>query len=235
MDITSLSLPQTIKNIGDSAFLNCTALTEITCYSKRVPVIAEHTFDNVDKDKCILYVLADCVNKYVDDYYWGDFMDIRPISSQEVSVSIVEVQPSMTTAEVAFPKNDNADSYEIIIEQGSIVFCTLTFNAYGQLTGIQFAPSRKDNQVAAQQTPTGWKFTVTGLTENTEYDYTVEARNGTSIIYSEQGSFMTTSSPTAIENQMVNGKWLNGKCLKDGQLLILHGEKVYTVTGHEIE
>ena len=40
---------------------------------------------------------------------------------------------------------------------------------------------------------------------------------------------------TSIDNQMVNGKCQNGKLIRDGQILILRGEKAYTATGQEVK
>ena len=49
-----------------------------------------------------------------------------------------------------------------------------------------------------------------------------------------QPGYFTRKNETAIDNQMVNGKSSNRKFLRDGQILILRGDKIYSVPGQEI-
>ena len=233
MAVTSVTFPQTVKNIGDSAFCDCKYLTQITSYSKRVPVITEHTFENVDKDKCILYVLADYLEKYVDDYYWGDFMDIRPIGSEEVTVSTVEVLPTATTAMMAWPQVGGAYTYELVIQdKNGNVICSLTFNAQGQLTNIAFNAPAQDG--APQHTQAaGFAFTVTGLEAGTTYDYTIVAKDEAgAVLNTETGSFTTLGGEQAIDNAYANANAV--KLLRNGQVLIQKGDKTFDLRGHEV-
>ena len=58
-----------------------------------------------------------------------------------------------------------------------------------------------------------------------------------SVIYNETVSFKTKDVATAID-QMSNDpmrKCENEKILRNGQLFILRGDKVYTVTGQEVK
>lgn len=100
------------------------------------------------------------------------------------------------------------------------------------------APAHKN---APQQTQSaGFAFTVTGLNSGTSYDLTIAAKDNTdTIISSETISFTTTGeseTSTAIEDITENEGWSNAhKVLHNNQVLILRGDKIYTIQGQEIK
>lgn len=83
--LTKLSIPGSIKYIGEKAFAECSNLKSIRSYS-RVPIAlgaaktravgSSSVFDGVDKENCVLYVPKGCVEAYRAAEGWGEFVNI---------------------------------------------------------------------------------------------------------------------------------------------------------------
>ena len=146
----------------------------------------------------------------------------------------VTVNPSSTSASVAFPYITGAMTYELVIrDMANNVVCKIMFNSAGQLLGIAFAPSRNRNQQQATQS-TGFNFTVEGLTPNTTYEYEFTAHDETDqVIETLSGSFSTTVDATGINN--ITSASVPQKIINDGNVFIHRGEKTYTLQGQEVK
>ena len=132
-----------------------------------------------------------------------------------------------------------ADTYTIVIKKDGEVVCTLTFNAAGQLLNIAFAPGRNGNhpaQYAEAVANGGYRFTVTGLTESTDYTYNITVKDAANkTIKSHSGKF-TTESLTAVENTHSQSPISNcQKILRNGQLIILRDGVEYNAMGAQIQ
>ena len=152
------------------------------------------------------------------------------IGAKSTETTEVNVTPSETTAEIIWPAVEGAATYELVIKDKSgNVICTLIFNANGQLTSIAFTAPARDEAIQTA----GFQFTVTGLDSGTDYDYTLTTKddNGT-VLNTENGSFKTTGESQGFED-VQTAKDAN-KIFHNGQIFILRGEKVYTVTGKEV-
>ena len=238
--LKKVTIGESVKTIHNNAFYNCVNLETIFNY-RQTPTNAYSTaFDGVDKFECKLYVLPSSIDMYKAAAVWRDFYYTYAIGAEETTVTTndVTVEPQDNAATVTWPTNDNAASYTIQITKDGVVFCTLIFNANGQLTGIAFAPSR-DGQAhapAAIMTANGLQFTVTGLDSATQYGYNLTAKDANDqTVATYSGSFTTTSEGTATGVEDVQGN--NVQCTKvvrNGQIFILRGEKVYTITGQEV-
>ena len=238
--LKKVTIGESMKTIHNNAFYNCVNLETIFNY-RPTPTNAYSTaFDGVDKFECKLYVLPSSIDMYKAAAVWRDFYYTYAIGAVETTVTTndVTVEPQDNAATVTWPTNDNAASYTIQITKDGVVFCTLIFNANGQLTGIAFAPSR-DGQAhapAAIMTANGLQFTVTGLDSGTQYGYNLTAKDANDqTIATYSGEFTTTSEGTATGVEDVQGN--NVQCTKvvrNGQIFILRGEKEYTLTGQEI-
>lgn len=239
--LQTMQLPSSLKTIGAKAFENCIDLSSIYNYRERPCLVDATAFNGVNKFDCTLYVLEGSVDMYKSSISdWKDFYFILPIGTTEVTepVSDVTVEPHDNSATVTWPTNDNAASYTIEITKDGVVFCTLIFNANGQLTGIAFAPSRDGSHhaPAAIMTANGLQFTVTGLNSNTKYSYSVTAKDGNDVpVATYSGEFTTTSEgiATAVDNTSADSKAT--KLLLNGQIFILRGEKEYTIMGQEVK
>ena len=128
------------------------------------------------------------------------------------------------------------------ITKDGVVFCTLIFNGNGQLTGIAFAPSRNGSHHApsALMTANGLQFTVTGLNSNTQYGYSVTAKDSNDqTVATYSGEFTTTSEGIATGVEEVSSSLQGGErgrlILHNGQIFILRGEKVYSIDGQEVK
>ncbi len=242
--LKKVSIGESVKTIGEQAFYNCVNLETIFNYRPTPANTYSNAFDGVDKFECELYVLPNSIDMYKAAAVWRDFYYTYAIGAEETTVTTndVQVEPQDNAATLTWPTSNNAASYTIEITKDGVVFCTLIFNANGQLTGIAFAPSR-DGQAhapAAIMTANGLQFTVTGLDSNTQYGYSVTAKDANDQpVATYSGEFTTTSEGTATGVEEVSSSLQGGDrgrlILHNGQIFILRGEKVYTLQGQEVK
>ena len=238
-DMVHLTMSAGLRSIADYAFNGCKRLEDITVYAERVPDLTATSFNAVGNKKYInVYVPDNRVNNYKRDDYWSEFnIVVKSAEIVEGTVEDVAVQPEETTAQFTWPTESNAGSYTIQITKDGEVFCTLIFNANGQLTGIAFAPGRDDNRAPAATTTAngGMQFTVTGLDAGTTYAYTVTTKDTNErVIATYEGSFETNGTmEDGIED--VQTSVAPKKVVRDGQIYILRGEKVFTLQGVEVK
>ena len=228
--LKNVILGSSVKVLESEAFRKCYAIETITCYSQRPPTVNEGALYGLDYST-IVYVPADYLNTYIMHDAWGLY-DVRPLGAISTETTEVKVTPSETTAEVVWPTISGAATYELVIkDKDGNVICTLIFNANGQLTQIAFnAPSRDH---ALQQTQAaGFSFTVTGLEGGTSYDLTMTSKDSNGSTLDEKTISFTTSGEQGFED--VNASTTIHKLLHNGQILILRGDKTYTLTGQEI-
>ena len=239
--LKKVSIGESVKTIGEQAFYNCVNLETIFNYRQTPTNTYSNAFDGVDKFECVLYVLPNSIDMYKNASVWRDFYYTYAIGAKEATVTTndVKVEPQNNAATVTWPTSENAASYTIQITKDGVVFCTLIFNANGQLTGIAFAPGR-DGQAhapAAIMTANGLQFTVTGLNSNTQYGYNLTAKDANDqTVATYSGEFTTTGEGTATGIEDVQGN--NVQCTKvlhNGKIFILRGEKVYTLQGQEVK
>ena len=242
--LKKVTIGESVKTIHNNAFYNCVNLETIFNY-RPTPTNAYSTaFDGVDKFACSLYVLPSSIDMYKNASVWRDFYYTYAIGAEETTVTTnnVTVEPQDNAATVTWPTSENAATYTIEITKDGEVFCTLIFNANGQLTGIAFAPSR-DGQAhapAAIMTANGLQFTVTGLNSNTQYGYNLTAKDANDqTVATYSGSFTTTSEGIATGVEEISSSLQGGDrgrlILRDGQVLILRNGKTYTMQGQEVK
>ena len=242
--LKKVSIGESVKTIGEQAFYNCVNLETIFNYRPTPTNTYSNAFDGVDKFECTLYVLPNSIDMYKAAAVWRDFYYTYAIGAEETTVTTndVTVEPQDNAAIVTWPTSENAATYTIQITKDGEVFCTLIFNSNGQLTGIAFAPSR-DGQAhapAALMTANGLQFTVTGLDSGTQYGYIVTAEDANDQpVATYSGEFTTTSEGEATGVEDVSSSLQGGDrgrlILRNGQILILRGDRIYTLTGAEVK
>ena len=254
--LSSIYIPNSVKSIGKMAFYECTGLTTLTignsvdCIRKfafmeciklksiynfaAIPqsITDSFAFDWVDTT-CVLYVPANSIELYKKADVWCTFKDILPIFKDEVTDVTIAVTDS--TANIIWPKVNNAHTSELIIRDTTDnVIDSLIFNAEGRLLSSTNNMPRKDNSLQQSQLA-GFGYTINNLSSGTTYRCTITAKNEEGApLYIKTYSFTTTSEPQAIENiSATHGE--STKILLNGQILILRGDKTYTVTGQEVK
>ena len=229
--LNEVTLGTGLKTIGEKAFADCSKLQDVYCYAVEPPTVYDSSFSQYN---AFLYI--PCKNKkvYMLDEVFGNFKYIECISSDEVSTNDIVITPGTNDVTITWPTEGNADTYTIVIKKGNEVFCTLTFNANGQLLNIAFAPGRDGNHPVqyAEQAGNGYRFTVTGLEESTDYTYDIVVKNeANQVIETHSGKF-TTESLTAVENTHSQSPMTNcQKIFRNGQLIILRDGVEYNAQG----
>ena len=189
-NLTSITIPSSVASIGYGAFSGCTSLTEVTCYAVQPPEI-NGSFEN---HNAYLYVPCESRKSYDLHSEWGSFKYIECIGSEEVDLQKDEVvvEPERTAAVFTMPQNESANSYTLTIQNNGVTFCTLTFNAQGQLSNIDFSTTKSYELKASVS---AYQFTVTGLSEATDYGYSFKAlASNKSVLKEYTGSFTTKNA-----------------------------------------
>jgi hypothetical protein len=235
--LADVHLGSNIETIAENAFAECNRLYHIYCYPTYPPFAKQSSFANYN---VYLHVPCEYKEDYDLDVVFGNFKYIECIGAEtdNTSTDTVIVNASSTHVTITWPTEENANTYTIVIKNGNIVFCTLTFNANGQLLNIAFAPAKNGSNRTAQyatQTTNGLRFTVTGLNESTHYTYDITAKNNEGdTIQTHTGAF-TTKSNASTEVDNINAQTsATQKLFHNNQLLILRDGKTYNVMGQEL-
>ena len=156
-------------------------------------------------------------------------------NTTEVEDATVSATPSENySVLLQWPAVSGADTYVLEIRKEGVRICSLTFNAQGQLITINLAPARNGARKAqtATQTTNGWQYKLEGLDADTEYSYTAIAKKN-DLVLSAQTVFFTTSLQALDDILSDSDKPV--KLLHNGQILILCGDKTYTLQGQEVK
>lgn len=222
-----------LEHIGNFAFRGCTRIMTMTSWAEFTPNIEYASLSDIS-DYAELYVLPSAFRKFQVDNNWNRFV-LKEIGANKTTndVTDVSVVPDNNSANIVWPAVSGAATYELVIkDKAGNVICTLVFNENGQLTSIAFnAPGRN----AAQKTQSaGFSFTVTGLEEGTAYDLSIVAKDSNGSTLQTKTISFQTESLTAIQNIQTD-KAQSTKILRNGQILILRGDRPYTLTGAEVK
>ena len=195
-NLTSIIIPSSVTSIGEYAFYGCDKLTSVTCLAITPPDMEIRYSGNTPFSNYngYLYVPCDNFNAYDMHTDWGAFKHIECIGSETVELTKDEVAvvPEKTEAEFSMPKNENANSYTLTISNNGVTFCTLTFNAQGQLANIDFSTTKSYELKSDVE---GFKFTVTGLSTASDYGYSFKAlASNKSVLKEYAGSFTTKNA-----------------------------------------
>ena len=235
--LSSITIPSSVTSIGQYAFAFCSGLTSITCLATTPPVIDAvigyptwSAFYNVDCSKISLYVPVKSVSAYKAADYWKVFNPISPISANRIVTDTIKAEPTETSVEVTWPGVSGASTYELVIkDKYGNLFCTLIFNAHGQLLSIVFnAPAR--GKTSQQTQVAGFTYTVTGLEEGTDYDLTITAKDENGNDLDKKEISFHTNGANGIEDIVVDEQKAN-KILLDGQIYILRADHIFDTQG----
>ena len=238
-NLKAITIPASVTSIGANSFAGCRRIRDVYCYPLMPPYAEATSFANYNAN---LNVPCDFLEDYQYDPVFGSFkyFNCMGAESDNTDSDEVVVTPGTTAVTIVWPTEEDADTYSIVIYKDGRVFCTLTFNANGQLLNIAFAPSRDGNRASqyAEQVANGYRFTVTGLTESTKYEYNITTKDESdNTISTHTGEFTTKSNtPTDLENNDIQYPISDTrKLLRDNQLYIYHNGSTYTIMGAEIQ
>ena len=235
--LTSITIPNNVTSIGYFAFIGCLSLDTIINLAMTPPALGIKVFDGCDNPT--LFVPCAALSDYQLHEQWGQFTAIECIASEEAETEEVVIESGTTTVIITWPTEEGADTYTIVIKKDGEVVCTLTFNSEGQLISIAFAPGRDGNHPAqyaeAVANGKGFRFTVTGLEDGTDYTYDITVKNeANQVIKTHSGKF-TTEPYSAVDNTYSQSSNTNcQKLFRNGQLIILRDGVEYNAMGAEI-
>ena len=244
--LAELHIGINVKDIGANAFSGCRRLYDIYCNPTYPPFAETNSFANYN-----VYVHVPCasLDAYDMDVVFGSFKYVECIGAEDTVITdkTVTVVPGDADATFTWPVTDNADTYSLVITKDGVTFCTLVFNAQGQLVSIAFKPRRQNAPAAegttpatyAEMTANGFRFTVTGLNEGSAYAYTLTVRNAANtVLETYTGDFTTLSgTPMGINESAGEDAHAHGqveKILRDGQVLILRNGVAYDMMGQTL-
>ena len=76
-------------NIGERAFLNCSALNDIYCYADNVPGTESYVFARVKTENVTLHVPLSSLDDYKSAYPWSTFGNIVALTEAETGICVL--------------------------------------------------------------------------------------------------------------------------------------------------
>ena len=95
--LTSITIPNSVTSIENSAFSFCSNLKEVYCYAEKVPYTLSNAFQSSNTPNAILYVPASAIDDYKATRPWSEFGTIKEISGTSVH-AIKESVPVLISA-----------------------------------------------------------------------------------------------------------------------------------------
>jgi len=229
--LTSVTIPSSVISIGLNAFYDCMLLKSIYCYALVPPIVEDWTL-NYD---ATLYIPCEALEAYKAHEVWGRFNTIqcledsipdpteRVFSCAEAVTVCLETGATATTEEYTIHGYVTEITTEYSEQYKNISFYMADTKDGGQ---VLFTYRIKPMYEADIAVKVGDFVEVVGKLVNYN-GYLPEVYPGVYTIVNEPELPTGTSD---IQLPTSNTK----KVVKDGQLLILHDDKTYTIMGQEL-
>ncbi len=230
--LTSVTIPSSVISIGLNAFYDCMLLKSIYCYALVPPIVEDWTL-NYD---ATLYIPCEALEAYKAHEVWGRFNTIqcledsipdpteRVLSCAEAVTVCLETGATATTEEYTIHGYVTEITTEYSEQYKNISFYMADTKDGGQ---VLFTYRIKPMYEADIAVKVGDFVEVVGKLVNYS-GYLPEVYPGVYTIVNEPELPTGTSD---IQLPTSNTK----KVVKDGQLLILHDDKTYTIMGTEVK
>ena len=89
-NLTSVTIPGNMTCVDDSAFHECTSLTDVYCYAEQVPETGKDVFVSSNYKNATLHVPAASVDAYSNAAQWKDFGNIVALTDYDAYRPFVE-------------------------------------------------------------------------------------------------------------------------------------------------
>ena len=83
--LKTITLPNSLKTIGDWNFFGSTSLTDVYCYAENVPETEGGVFVNCNNESVTLHVLASAIDDYKSKDPWNTFNKIVALTDEELT------------------------------------------------------------------------------------------------------------------------------------------------------
>ena len=241
--LTSVTIGNSVASIGGSAFEYCSSLASITCEAITPPTLSQNTFDNVDKS-IPLFVPEESLNAYANAVFWEDFTNVLAIGTvidtyrvefRDIDNTILKVDSVDYGKAAVAPADPYRQGYTFVgwdKEFGNIISDLVVTAKYELGEKADFTISFDDKEgddilsnnvvLKVPAAPEIEGFTFKGwrpVAELIEYNYIhIEA------VYE-------ADEPASVPAVYTNPANPAQKLIKDGNVYILSGENLYTITG----
>ncbi len=225
--LTSVFLPRSITAINHYAFRQCAKLDTVVCRAIIPPTLGTEVFLDISPN-AVLHVPYNSLNAYkAIEGYMNSFDSIAGFSETG--------EVTENTALLKWIPDEAVNEYTINVYTSGELFRQYLVDGNGNLKNANNVIARIPQMKMDTTYSSDDYFVVsmTSLTSGTSYNYTIDGNDtqGT-LIFHEEGSFSTKAGEGI--DVIMSDPNKPFKILRNGQILILRREKVYTLQGQEV-
>lgn len=201
------------------------------------PEVTSSAFANIIKANVTCYVPEEAVETYKANPLFANAF--RKIVGFHLGVSGVE-DITKSSATLKWLPDSTVTQYDINVYTGGAHFAQYLVDSNGQIISSQrFAPSIYHHKLDTTTSSTEFfVISLDGLSEGTEYNYTIDGTNSQSApIYHEEGSFTTMSENEEGFFDVISDdpRKQTQKFIRDGMLFIERNGVIYSPQGIKIQ
>lgn len=255
-----VSLPRNVQSIGDQAFKDCSSLQQIICPALIPISIDPSVFEGVDKQNCVLKVPTRSLSLYQNAPVWQEFFHMDTDGFYYIETAVSDSLAGSVTGGGAYLQGEKATvsaeankGYRFVAWSDGHLYDTriVTVTQDENFTAI-FEPTPLHTLTVVSNDDTMGSVAGSGIyEEGAEVTLTATPNEGYCLLsWSFSNQAADTISYTIPATDTVVTAFFGpchesvehveqpapsaSKVLRDSQILILRGDRTYTLTGQEV-